>query len=80
VLKAVGMTPGQVIAMVMCRVAGTEHAAGALAVPAEIALHRCLLPVIAAAGTGQPGSGSFTLAGADPLRRPHGSWWQGNRG
>ena len=56
VFKAVGMTPRQVIAMVMCWVAGVGLLAGVIAVPAGIALQRYLLPVVvAAAGTGLPG-------------------------
>ena len=55
VFKAVGMTPRQTIAMVVCWVAGTGLAAGVIAVPAGLALHRYVLPVMAAAaGTGLP--------------------------
>ena len=57
VFKALGMTPGQTIAMVVCWVAGTGLAAGVLAVPAGIALHRYVMPVMASsAGTGLPAS------------------------
>jgi putative ABC transport system permease protein len=49
VFKAVGMTPRQTIAMVVCWVAGTGLAAGVIAVPAGIALHRLVLPAMAAA-------------------------------
>lgn len=57
VFKAVGMTPRQVIAMVMCWVAGTGLVAGALAVPAGVAMHRYVLPVMAsAANLGLPPS------------------------
>jgi putative ABC transport system permease protein len=57
VFKALGMTPGQTIIMVVCWVAGTGLAAGVLAVPAGIALHRYVLPVMASsAGTGLPAS------------------------
>jgi putative ABC transport system permease protein len=57
VFKALGMTPGQAIAMVVCWVAGTGLAAGALAVPAGITLHRYVLPVMfAAKDTGLPAS------------------------
>jgi putative ABC transport system permease protein len=43
--------------MVVCWVAGTGLAAGVLAVPAGIALHRYVLPVMASsAGTGLPAS------------------------
>ena len=55
VFKAIGMTPRQTIAMVVCWVAGTGLVAGVIAVPAGIALHHYVLPVMAAAaGTGLP--------------------------
>ena len=55
--KAIGMTPRQTIAMVVCWVAGTGLVAGLLAVPAGMAVHRYVLPVMAhAAGTGIPAS------------------------
>jgi putative ABC transport system permease protein len=57
VFKSLGMTPRQTIAMVVCWVAGTGLVAGLLAVPAGIALHRYVLPVMArSAGTGLPAS------------------------
>jgi putative ABC transport system permease protein len=57
VFKAIGMTPRQAIAMVVCWVAGTGLAAGAIAVPAGIALHRYVLPVMfASLDTGLPAS------------------------
>ena len=57
VFKAIGMTPRQTIAMVVCWVAGTGLLAGIIAVPAGMALHRYVLPVMAsAAGTGLPAS------------------------
>jgi putative ABC transport system permease protein len=57
VYKAVGMTPRQTIAMVVCWVAGTGLVAGVIAVPAGIALHRSVLPVMAsAANLGLPAS------------------------
>jgi putative ABC transport system permease protein len=57
IFKAIGMTPGQTIAMVVCWVAGTGLVAGLLAVPAGVAVHRYVLPVMAhAAGTGIPAS------------------------
>jgi putative ABC transport system permease protein len=57
VFKAVGMTPRQVIAMVLCWVAGAGLLAGVIAVPAGIGLQRYLMPVVvAAAGTGLPAS------------------------
>jgi len=57
VFKAVGMTPRQTIAMVVCWVAGTGLVAGLLAVPAGIELHRYVLPAMAgAADVGLPAS------------------------
>lgn len=57
IFKAVGMTPRQTIAMVICRVAGTGLAAGVIAVPVGMAVHSYVLPVMAsAAGTGLPAS------------------------
>jgi putative ABC transport system permease protein len=49
VFKAVGMTPRQTTAMVVCWVAGTGLLAGLVAVPAGMALHRYVLPAMAAA-------------------------------
>lgn len=55
VFKAVGMTPGQTIAMVVCWVAGIGFLAGVIAVPAGILLHRIVLPAMAtAADVGLP--------------------------
>jgi putative ABC transport system permease protein len=55
VFKAVGMTPRQTIAMVVCWVAGTGLVAGLIAVPAGILLHRLVLPAMAnAADVGVP--------------------------
>ena len=48
VFKAIGMTPRQVIAMVVCSVAVTGLAAGVIAVPAGVALHQYVLPRMAA--------------------------------
>jgi putative ABC transport system permease protein len=57
VVKAVGMTPRQAIAMVVCWVAGTGLVAGVLAVPAGMALHGYVLPVMASsANLGLPAS------------------------
>jgi putative ABC transport system permease protein len=57
VFKAVGMTPRQTMATVVCWVAGIGLVAGLLAVPAGIALHRYVLPVMArSAGTNVPAS------------------------
>jgi putative ABC transport system permease protein len=49
VFKAVGMTPGQTIAMVVSWVAGIGLVAGVIAVPAGLALYRYILPRMAAA-------------------------------
>jgi putative ABC transport system permease protein len=49
VFKAIGMTPRQTIAMVVCWVAGVGLLAGVIAVPAGIILHRYVLPAMAAA-------------------------------
>jgi len=55
VFKAIGMTPGQTIAMVVCWVAGTGLVAGLIAVPAGVLLHTYVLPEMAAGvGTGLP--------------------------
>ena len=55
VFKAVGMTPRQTIAMVVCWVAGTGLVAGLIAVPAGMLLHRVVLPAMAnAADVGVP--------------------------
>jgi putative ABC transport system permease protein len=55
VFKSVGMTPGQTIAMVVCSVAGIGLVAGLIAIPAGIALHQYVLPVMGhAAQTGLP--------------------------
>ena len=57
VFKAIGMTPQQTIAMVVCWVAGTGLVAGLIAVPAGIALHQYVLPAMAAAAdVGLPAS------------------------
>ena len=57
IFKAVGMTPRQTIAMVVCWVAGTGLVAGVSAVPAGITLHRYVLPVMASsADLGLPAS------------------------
>jgi putative ABC transport system permease protein len=57
IFKAVGMTPGQMIVMVICWVAGTGVAAGLVAVPAGMAVHRYVLPAMAhAAFTNLPAS------------------------
>jgi len=57
VFKAVGMTPRQTTAMVVCSVAGIGLAAGLIAIPAGIALHHYVLPVMGhAAQTAVPAS------------------------
>jgi putative ABC transport system permease protein len=69
VFKAVGMTPRQTIAMVVCWVAGTGLIAGLIAVPVGTLLHRIVLPAMAsAADVGVPPSlltvyGNWELAG-----------------
>jgi putative ABC transport system permease protein len=57
VFKAVGMTPRQTVAMVMCSVAGIGLVAGLIAIPAGIALHHYVVPVMGhAAQTDVPAS------------------------
>jgi putative ABC transport system permease protein len=57
IFRAIGMTPRQTIAMVICWVAGTGLAAALVAVPAGMAVHRLVLPVMAhAAATNVPAS------------------------
>jgi putative ABC transport system permease protein len=57
VFKAVGMTPRQTIAMVVSTVAGIGLVAGLIAIPAGVALHQYVLPVMGnAAQTGLPAS------------------------
>jgi putative ABC transport system permease protein len=50
VYKAIGMTPGQSVTMVVCSVTGIGIAAGVIAIPAGVALHRYLVPVMGHAG------------------------------
>jgi putative ABC transport system permease protein len=49
IFKAVGMTPGQTIAMVVSWTAGTGLVAGVIGVPVGLVLHRYVLPAMAAA-------------------------------
>ena len=57
VFKAIGMTPRQTLAMIMCSVAATGLVAGIVAVPAGISLHHGVVPVMAhAANSGYPPS------------------------
>ena len=57
VLKAIGMTPRQTLAMIVCSVAATGLAAGIAAVPAGVYLHHGVVPVMAhAANSGYPTS------------------------
>jgi putative ABC transport system permease protein len=57
VLKAVGMTPRQALAMTVCSVALVGLAAGIVAVPAGVLLHHSVLPVMAhGANSGLPPS------------------------
>ena len=46
VFKAVGMTPRQAIEMVVTTVAATGLVAGLIAVPAGMALHNAILPIM----------------------------------
>jgi putative ABC transport system permease protein len=66
VFKAVGMTPRQTIAMVVCWVAGIGLVAGVIAVPLGIALHHAVLPVMASsANLGLPASYLDVYHGAE---------------
>jgi putative ABC transport system permease protein len=66
VFKAVGMTPRQTIAMVVCWVAGIGLVAGLVAVPAGIALHHAVLPEMASsANLGLPASYLDVYHGAE---------------
>jgi putative ABC transport system permease protein len=57
VFKAIGMTPRQTIAMVVCSVAGIGLVAGLIGIPAGIAVHNYVLPVMGhAAQTNVPPS------------------------
>jgi len=57
VFKAVGMTPRQTIAMVVCWIAGAGLAAGVLAVPVSVILHSSVVRAMArAGGSGLPAS------------------------
>jgi len=57
IFKAVGMTPRQTIAMVICWIAGAGLIAGVIAVPVSVILHSSVVRAMAsAAGTGLPAS------------------------
>jgi putative ABC transport system permease protein len=57
VFKAVGMTPRQTLAMIVCSVSLTGLVAGIVAVPAGVYLHHGVVPVMAhAANSGYPPS------------------------
>jgi putative ABC transport system permease protein len=57
VFKAIGMSPRQTTAMVVCSVAGIGLVAGLIAIPAGVVLHQYVLPVMGhAAQTGIPAS------------------------
>ena len=57
VFKALGMTPGQTLAMIVCSVAAVGLTAGIVAVPAGVLLHHAVLPLMAhAANSGLPTS------------------------
>jgi putative ABC transport system permease protein len=61
--KALGMTPGQAIAMVLSSVAVVGLVGGAIGVPVGVVLHDAVLPAMGrAAGTGLPTS-SFAVYG-----------------
>jgi putative ABC transport system permease protein len=61
--KALGMTPGQTIAMVLSSVAVVGLVGGAIGVPVGVALHDAVLPAMGrAAGTGLPAS-AFAVYG-----------------
>jgi putative ABC transport system permease protein len=50
VFKAVGMTPRQTIAMVICWIAGAGLVAGVIAVPMSVILHSSIVRAMASAG------------------------------
>jgi putative ABC transport system permease protein len=57
VFKAVGMTPRQTVAMVVCWIAGAGLAAGVIAIPVSVLLHSSVVRAMASAGgTGLPAS------------------------
>jgi putative ABC transport system permease protein len=57
VFKAIGMTPRQTLAMIVCSVALVGLAAGIVAVPAGVYLHHGVMPLMAhAANSGYPAS------------------------
>ncbi len=57
VFKSIGMTPRQTVTMVVCSVAGIGLVAGLIAIPAGIAVHNYVLPVMGhAAQTDLPAS------------------------
>jgi putative ABC transport system permease protein len=57
VFKAIGMTPRQTLAMIVCSVAATGLIAGIIAVPAGVYLHHGVMPAMAhAANSGYPPS------------------------
>ncbi|USQ89395.1 ABC transporter permease [Streptomyces phaeoluteigriseus] len=66
VLKALGMTPRQTVAMVVTSVAGTGLLAGLVAVPAGVALHHWIIPLMGdAVGMNLP---TAALSVYDPQR------------
>lgn len=66
VFKAIGMTPRQTIAMIVCSVAAVGLAAGIVAVPAGILLHHAVLPSMAhAANSGVPASLLTVYSGSE---------------
>jgi len=68
VFKALGMTPGQTLAMVVCSVGITGLVAGIIAVPAGIALHHNVLPTMAhAANSSLPASVISVYSGPEMI-------------
>jgi putative ABC transport system permease protein len=66
VFKAVGMTPRQAIAMIVCWVAGTGLAAGVIAAAVGVTLHHSLIPLMAFfSGNGVPASFLNVYGGAE---------------
>ena len=57
ICKAIGMTPARVPAMVVCSVAGAGLVADVIAIPAGIALHQYVVPVMARAAQSNTLSG-----------------------
>jgi putative ABC transport system permease protein len=72
VFKAIGMTPRQTVAMVVCSVAGIGLVAGLIAIPAGIALHHYVLPVMGnAAQRTQVSAAGRAASRSSPTGCPH---------